>query len=130
MRLKVLLPSKVFLDTGVHKVVAEGQDGSFGLLPAHVDMVAALVPGILSYVTEKSGRERFLGLDRGVLVKTGSEVLVSVRNAVIAERLGELRRTVEEQFMVQDEREKKVRSSMARLEAGFARKFLEYQKNA
>lgn len=129
MNLKVLLPSKVFLDTEVRKVVAEGQDGSFGLLPAHVDMVAALNPGILSFV-DASGEERFLGLDRGILVKRQGEVLVSVRNAVSAEKLGDLRRAVEEEFLVQDEREKKVRSSMARLEAGFARRFLEYQKNA
>ena len=44
--------------------------------PGHIDMVAALAPGILSY-TVHDGREEFLGTDEGILVKNGPEVLVS-----------------------------------------------------
>ena len=49
MRLRVLLPTEVLLEEEVTKVVAEAENGSFGLLPRHIDFVAALAPGILSF---------------------------------------------------------------------------------
>ncbi len=46
MRLKVLLPSQVLIDQEVSKIIAEAENGSFCLLPRHVDFSAALVPGL------------------------------------------------------------------------------------
>ena len=90
-RLKVLLPFQVFADkTGVSRIVAETCDGSFGLLPHRLDCVAALMPGILTYETTSEG-EVFVAVDEGVLVKTGPDVLVSVRRAMGGTDLGQLR---------------------------------------
>jgi F-type H+-transporting ATPase subunit epsilon len=127
MRLKVLLPNEVLVDEEVQKVIAEAENGSFCLLPRHVDFVATLVPGLLSF--EDSGGEVFLAIDEGVLVKFGETVLVSTRNAVRGTRLGELRETIETQFKTLDDRERKSRSAMAKIEAGFVRRFLEIQRN-
>lgn len=127
MRLKVLLPTQVLLDEAVSKVTAEAQNGSFCLLPAHIDFVAALVPGLLSFGT-KEGKEVFLAVDEGVLVKQGQNVSISTRNAVRGEDLGRLRKTVEEEFKVLDDREKTARSAMAKIEANFVRRFLEIQR--
>jgi F-type H+-transporting ATPase subunit epsilon len=124
VRLKVLLPSEVLLDEEVAKVVAEAENGSFALLPRHIDFVSALVPGILSYESSE-GEERFLAVDGGILVKAGPEVLVSTLNAVISTSLQELRETVETQFRVLSEQETSARSALARLEMGFIRRFLE-----
>jgi F-type H+-transporting ATPase subunit epsilon len=33
-------------------VIAEAQNGSFCLLPHHIDFVAALAPGLLAYTTK------------------------------------------------------------------------------
>jgi F-type H+-transporting ATPase subunit epsilon len=128
MNLKVLLPTEILLDEGVRKVTAEAANGSFCLLPKHVDFVAALVPGLLSFETEKEGEEVFLAVTEGVLVKSEQEVLVSVRNAVRGGDLGEMRQIVKEKFMVLDDKEKTARTAMARIEAGFVRRFLEVQK--
>ena len=82
MNLKILLPFKIFAEkTGVLRIVAETREGSFGLLPHRLDCVAALAPGILVYETEAEG-EVYIAVDEGVLVKTGADVLVSVRNAI------------------------------------------------
>src|SRR5271169_5957006 len=82
MNLKVLLPFEIFAEkTGVSRIVAETSAGSFGLLPHRLDCVAALAPGILIYECEAEG-EVYLAVDEGVLVKTGLDVLVSVRNAI------------------------------------------------
>lgn len=126
MHLKVLLPSEVLIEEKVEKVTAEAQNGSFCLLPRHIDFVAALVPGLLSYETV-DGKEVFLAVDEGILIKCDDEVTVSTLNAVQGLRLGELRKTVEERFEEMDEREKTVRSAMAKIEAGFVRRFLEIQ---
>ena len=119
MNLKVLLPFQIFAEkTGVSRIVAETHTGSFGLLPHRLDCVAALVPGILVYQTE-SGGEVFVAVDEGVLVKTGPDVLVSVRRAIGGTDLGKLRESVEKEFLTLDGREQSVRSVMAKLETGF-----------
>lgn len=124
MRLRVMLPSRILLDQEVLKLVAESEDGSFCLLPRHVDFVTALVPGLLSFVTPE-GTEEFLAVDEGSLVKCGPEVLVSVRHATRGGDLGNLRLTVENEFKLLDETERTARSVLARMEADFIHHLLE-----
>jgi F-type H+-transporting ATPase subunit epsilon len=126
LRLKVYAPSDIFLDREVKKVVAESPAGSFCILPRHIDYVTALTTGILSYLTPED-EERFLAIDEGVLVKQGNEVQVAAE-WVIGGELGELRRQIEHMMSDAGEREKKTRSSMARLEADFIRRFMEFGK--
>jgi F-type H+-transporting ATPase subunit epsilon len=125
MHLKVLLPTEVLVDEAVVQVTAEAENGSFSLLPRHIDFVAALTPGLLSYVTAGDEQERFLAINEGILVKCGAEVLVSTQSAVAGPDLGRLQATIEEQFRFHDERERLTRSAMARLEADFVRRFLD-----
>ena len=128
MKLKILLPYKVFSETsGVKRIVAETHQGSFGLLPQRLDCVAVLAPGILTYETEAEG-EIYVAVDEGVLVKAGSDVLVSVRNAIGGMDLGQLREAVEQEFMMLDESEKQVRAVLAKLESGFVRRFAEFHR--
>lgn len=123
MQLRILLPANVLLDESVTKVVAEGADGSFCLLPKHRDFVTSLVPGIITYV-DADGTESFVAISEGVLTKSGSKVLVSTRRASRNEQLGELQRLVREDFRKLDERERVAQTVMARLEADFMRRFL------
>jgi len=125
MKLKVVLPSGVFLEQEVVKVVAEAQNGAFCLLPRHIDFVASLIPGILA-LTSQDDEESFLAVDEGVLVKCGGEVLVSTWNAVRGP-LGELRHAVREQFRELGEREQKARSALGKLEASMVRQILEWE---
>jgi F-type H+-transporting ATPase subunit epsilon len=123
MNLKILLPFRIFAEkTGVSRIVAETREGSFGLLPHRLDCVAALAPGILVFETEADG-EVCIAVDEGTLVKTGTDVLVSVRNAIGGADLGKLREAVEQEFLNLDEQEKSVRSVLAKLESGFIRRF-------
>ncbi len=127
MNLKILLPFEVFAEkTGVSRIVGETREGSFGLLPRRLDCVAALAPGILIYETEAQG-EAYVAVDEGVLVKAGADVLVSVRRAIGGTDLGQLRDSVEREFLTLDEQERSVRSVMAKLEAGFLRGFASFQ---
>lgn len=123
MQLKILLPFKVFAEErDVLRIVAESRSGSFGLLPNRLDCAAALVSGILTYETMDGG-EVSLAVDEGVLVKTGSEVLISVRDAIGNMDLGELHRVVEREFLSRHEQEKSTRSVLVKLESSFLRRF-------
>ena len=127
MNLKILLPFQIFAEkTGVVRIVAETHEGSFGLLPHRRDCVAALAPGILIYET-KAEDEVYVAVDEGVLVKTGLDVLVSVRNAIGGTDLGQLRDSVEREFLNLNEREQSVRSVLAKMESGFIRRLAEFQ---
>jgi F-type H+-transporting ATPase subunit epsilon len=126
MNLRVLLPFRIFADkTAVSRIVAETREGSFGLLPRRLDCVAALAPGILIYENEADG-DVYVAVDEGVLVKTGPDVLVSVRNAISGTDLGQLRQAVEREFLYLNEREQSVRSVMAKMGSGFIRRLAEF----
>lgn len=127
MRLKIVLPEALFLEREVSRMVAEGPRGGFALLPRHIDMATALTPGILSFVTE-AGEEAFVAVEGGILVKMGDQVLVATRAAVGGE-LGALRKAVERMVADVDEKERKARTAMARLEADFMKRFVEFSRH-
>jgi len=127
MTLKILLPFRIFAEeTGVSRIVAETGEGSFGLLPHRLDCVAALAAGILMYENQTEG-EVYLAVDEGVLVKTGLEVFVSVRNAIAGTDLSQLQEAVSQEFLKLDEQEQSVRSVMAKMESDFIRRVAEFQ---
>ncbi len=128
MNLKVLLPHGVFYDrTGVSRIVAETREGSFGLLPQRLDCVASLAPGILIYETAAGG-ESCVAVDEGVLVKTGPDVFVSVRNAIAGADLDQLREAVEREFLHLNEREQSVRAALAKMESGLIRRMANFHR--
>ena len=128
MTLKILLPSQIFTEkTGVSRIVAETQEGSFGLLPHRLDCVAALVPGIFTYEAKDSGAV-YIAVDEGVLVKAGADVLVSVRRAVGGADLSKLHEAVKHEFLNLDERERSVRTAVSKLESSFVGRYAEFQR--
>ena len=128
MRLTVNLPAQVFLQANATKLKAESPAGNFTLLPRHVDTATAITPGILSYVQEGDG-EVYLAVSEGILVKNGDEVLVSVRAAVRGE-LGQLHQEVQKLVESLDDGERKARTNVARMEASFLRRFLDFHHGA
>lgn len=109
------------------KIIAEGENGFFCLLPRHIDFTAALAPGVFSFTTDNA--ETHLAIDGGTLLKRGAEVLVSTRNAVRGRELGTLKEVVIKQFEEIDEREKKARSAAAKLEVDLLRRFMELREH-
>jgi len=126
MRVELLLPFRIFLRRDkVRRIVVETPKGSYGLLPNRLDCVMILVPGIFTYETEAEG-EAYVAVDRGILVKTGPQVFVSVHHATGGVDLGELEEAVKRDFLAIDEREQSVRTVLAKLESGFIRQFAEF----
>lgn len=127
MHLKILLPFEIFAEkTDVSRIVAETSKGSFGFLPHRLDCVASLVPGILIFETKAEGEE-YIAINEGVMIKTGLDMLISVRNAIAGKDLGRLRQAVEQEFLSVNEQEQNVRSALTKLESGFIRRLAEFQ---
>ena len=68
----------------------------------------------------------YVAVDEGVLVKTGLDVFVSVRNAIGGTDLGQLREAVDREFLNLGEREQNVRSVMAKMESGLISRLAEF----
>ena len=129
MHLKILLPYKVFADiNNVTNIVMETSKGSYGLLPHRLDCVAGLVPGIFMYEIE-NGSAKYIAVNTGIMVKAGTEVLVSVRNAVGGVDLGKLSDLVKNEFEKQDEAESSIRAVTMKLESGFIYSFDKFRNN-
>jgi F-type H+-transporting ATPase subunit epsilon len=126
MHLKILLPTEIFADeSDVRSIVAETGGGSYGLLEHRLDCAAALRPGILTYTTDHE--TVYLAVDEGVMVKTGSEVLVSVRHAIGGTDLSRLHDEIKRRFLTLDREERMVRDMVAKMESGFAGRFAEFK---
>jgi F-type H+-transporting ATPase subunit epsilon len=123
MQLQIVSTSGFRLEETVVKVIAEAQDGSFCLLPAHRDLATSLVPGLLEFETTV-GRTRFAAVDEGLLVKSDSVVHICTLHAVVGDDLSTLEEIVRNEFTELDDRERATRSAVARLEADFAHRFL------
>lgn len=124
MQLKIVLPTKILINTTAIKVIAEAENGIFCLLPRHIDFVTTLIPSLLSFVSPQ-GEEQFMEIDQGILIKQGNQVTVATQNAIQGGDLGKLKETVNQQFRLMDEREKNARSVLAKLEINTIRNFIE-----
>ncbi len=127
MNVTLILPHKIYgQHNEVSKLSGEGLEGHFTLLPAHIDYVSILVPGIMQLTA--ADREHIFAVDQGTLVKVGNAVRISCRNAVEGEDIRQLSQVVEEKFKEIDDMEKKARSALLGLEYGVIRRFAEMGK--
>ncbi len=127
MEVTLILPHRIYCHhKDVTKLKAEGLEGHFTLLPAHIDYVSVLVPGIMQLTV--GGQEHIFALDHGTLVKTGHAVQISCRNAVEGEDISTLSQMVDETFKEIDDMEKKARTALLGLEYGIIRRFSDLGK--
>ena len=96
-------------------------------MPHRLDCVAALAPGILIYQLGAQP-EIYTAVDEGVLVKTGIDALISVRNAIGGTDLGQLHAAVQQQFLHLNERQQSVRSVMAKMATHFISRLAEFHR--
>jgi F-type H+-transporting ATPase subunit epsilon len=114
VKLKVLVPDRVLVDREVSRITAWSNDGSFCLLPRHIDYVSALSPGLFSFEVDDEYAE-FLAIDEGVLVKQGPEVLVATRKAISETEMEELKHLLKKAIVALDEEELRARNVIAQL---------------
>jgi F-type H+-transporting ATPase subunit epsilon len=125
MKISIQLPTALYFSADkVIKIVAEGVEGYFTLLPNHIDYVAILVPGILTVEVEP-GNPVYFAVDHATLVKKGGKVWISTRNVVRGKTYETLAQVVQHQFKEISEMEKKSRTALTGMEYGLLRRFAE-----
>ncbi len=83
--------------------------------------MAALVPGILTYRIPAG--KVYLAVAEGILVKSGDQVLVSVRRAIAGSDLSTLHDSVTRDFLSVDAEQRVVRHAVASMESAFFARF-------
>lgn len=119
MRLKILTPTQIEVDTLIDKVDFEALDGFFTLLPKHIDFVDSLKQTIVQY---KAGNKTYyVACDKGVVVKKADEVIISTSLAIQDDDLEKLKKTISYDFKQMEQERKEVLVSMSRLELGLTK---------
>jgi F-type H+-transporting ATPase subunit epsilon len=124
MKLKFILPYTTIFDKEVKKITAPGSDGDFQILPRHIDGTWTLRAGVLNI---EADRDLYFAINRGVVVKKGDTVYLSTIQAIAGDSLEELSKTVEETLAVLDEKERKAREVLIRLELETTKRFMEIE---
>jgi len=116
MKLKIVTPQDTVLEKDyITKVTIETTEGVYGLLPKRLDCAAALVPGILTFMT-REGNEEYVGLDRGLFVKVGETIKIATHQAVYSKKLGQLKKSWEKSLEEYRTKEKKAHAMLKALE--------------
>lgn len=125
MRIKLTLPYETILEEEVDKITAPGAEGSFQILPKHIDVVWTLQPGIL--ILSKDDKKKYFAIHKGVLVKKDDIVYVSTFHAIEGDSLDGLNEAIKENFKKLDDREKKAQKVLIKLETDTMRRFMEIE---
>jgi F-type H+-transporting ATPase subunit epsilon len=127
MKLRVFTPSEVVLECEAVHVTAEDTTGSLGIRADHAPLVTPLVRGILM-VRQPDGVERFVVVDRGVLLVCDDVVLVASRQAVESDSIADLDRISREQFEQEAELDKSTHVAFEKMRISFMRGVLEMER--
>lgn len=81
LNLRIYTPDKLFIDETITKITVYGKEGCFTILPKHIDYISSFDDCILYF--EKENKDIvFVGVNQGVLVKSGREIQISTFNAI------------------------------------------------
>ena len=122
MRLRIVTPLSVVVDTDIDALRAEDASGSFGILPGHAPFLTALTISIVSW---RSGdKQRFCALRGGVLTVMGGAVAIATREAVAGDDLTTLDRDVLARFQSDAEEERVDRVETVQLQLNAIRRMV------
>ena len=119
----MVTPGSVVVDREVEQVSAESTVGWFTMLPRHLDAVVELAQGLVVFAAD--GSESYLAVDGGTLVKAGSTVDIATGEAFTGSSTRELQHQLRAAFSDLDERERRARRAVARLEGDVTQRLLD-----
>lgn len=122
MLMRVFSPTGTLLEKEVEKVNFQALDGAHTFLPKHADYLSVLTPDVVTY--ESGGKKSYIACNRGVILKQGENVFLSVRSAIFNDDLKALIEQMRTEFKKEEEERKETNAVMARLEAGLTRGFM------
>lgn len=89
-RLNILAAEKPFYDGECVSLVIPTDDGEYGIMANHNNVIAAIVPGLLKFTTPE-GKEIIAALSEGIIKVENNNVLLLVDTAEYPEEIDENR---------------------------------------
>jgi F-type H+-transporting ATPase subunit epsilon len=129
MKLEILVPDGVMLDTPIRGLRAADTSGLFGLWPNHEDFATLLVPCVLSY-RDEADREHYAAIDGGVLAMKEGQVSIGTREAVLAERIEAVADAAAVMLAARQEEERTARAEFTELQSSLLRELHKAEKRA
>ncbi|SHM20977.1 alternate F1F0 ATPase, F1 subunit epsilon [Roseovarius litoreus] len=129
MRLRIITPKRVVLDTEVSQIFGQGSQGAFGLWAGDMDCLSDLVPGVLRYQVP-GGPLGHVGLSAGILVKKGSVVTVTTSNAYPSHDPAEAARRIRAERRDAADADRLEREALAMLDAEMQRQLVMFDRPA
>ena len=129
MKVRVLAPGRVVLETDAAHVTVEDLTGSLGIRPGHAPLVTALARGILT-VRLPGGRERHVAVNGGVMGVRPDMVEVVSRQAVASDDLSGLEDTALAQFEKEERQQQASYVAFEKMRIRFMRNVLEFERAA
>lgn len=131
MKLTVTTPERVVVEaTDVAALRAEDASGSFGVLPAHADLLTVLVPTVISW-RGTDGGAHYVAVRGGVLtVQGGDRIEVATRQAVAGDDYDALDAALIAVIGAAREEESQARTEAMGLEAAAVRHLEHYLQAA
>ena len=129
LNLRVYTPEKLFLEKEIVKITLNGKEGSFSILPKHVDYISSFNDCIMCY-TDIFKRVNFLATNQGIITKVGRNVEISTFHVVVGNSLAELKDNINELSQKSEElTNKDVESSkdLRKIELSILKKIMEYR---
>lgn len=127
MKLQICTPLGMVLNCRVKKINMETANGYHTLLPRHIDYVATLGANVMVF-TDEQDQKKYAACHRGIVVKKGDTVTITVQKAILGDTLDDLEKSVRLEFKQDEENRKELNAAMARLEAGIIRGFINLQQ--
>jgi F-type H+-transporting ATPase subunit epsilon len=125
VQVKIIIPNKTVAEQMATKITAPGSEGYFQVLPRHIDYVSSLAAGVLTLFNEES--VEYYGINYGLLVKKGDVVYISCYHALKGSSIETLSKTIEKEFSVLDEKEKKTNEILTKMEIDTLKMFMELE---
>ena len=118
INLRVYTPDKLVVEDVIKKINVNGKEGSFTILPKHIDYVSSFVDSVIAYV-DNNEKTKFLAVNQGILIKTGRNLEISTFNVIKSNSLLELKNVLKlsvEEDNKNEEKRKKINDNLKKME--------------
>jgi F-type H+-transporting ATPase subunit epsilon len=124
---KIFTPSQAVVDEKICSLIAEDRSGYFGIQAGHINLLTVLVPTILRF-RKRSEKERYIGINGGILKVENGSVTVAAREAIAGEKMAELEEILSIEMAKEASDEKRTRISLERMGLMIMRNFLSFER--
>ena len=89
IKLKVITPEKILIDTEVDEFYSTATDGDFGIMPGHIPYMTPLAIGVSKYV--QGDKDTYISTIGGLFQVQNDEIIVLTDSAEFGNKIDEQR---------------------------------------